>query len=277
MSNLVPEKRTNRLGHLVTRWVKGDVDTSNRKSVLGTIIPTIPTATTSYIQDTTESDKAQRTELLRKMRREFQNDFDNQPELKGKPGATRNEAIFRMQNRLESAMKTMAAMETSTLQVLSEAPCSRYALMRMVNMMASQVNDSELEFRERVHYMVLSDSGDSGLHNSERVAAVRNALDVDDLSEYPRGSTEHEVVTAALYLLHDHWARRSSQGRSSSPNGVDDAYIRKLLGFLMERPDKADAIQHFVKERNVDLDGVDLELLAEYLNTSAPALGDGLL
>lgn len=274
MNNLVPEKRLDRVGKIVTRWVKRDIGSAKKNSILGTVIPKIPAATDSYLRDTAQFDETRRAELLGKIRLEIQRDFDNQPEIMGKIGVARNTVLYRMQNRLTNTTKKMEELETSTLQALSDAPCNRYSLMQIV---ALRDNKSELQFRERLHYMVVDEAGNGSIYNPDFLDKVRDAMDSDDLSIYPHGSLEQGVVASTLSLLHQDWARRISKGQVSARDKVPNDYLRRLLVFLMEQPDKAANIEQFLVERDLCLDEVDITLLDEYLNAPIPALGDGLL
>ena len=274
MNNLVPEKRLDRVGKMVTRWVKRDADSAKKNSILGTIIPTIPAATDSYLRDTAHFDKTRRAELLGKIRLEIQRDFDNQPEIIGKTGIARNTVLYRMQNRLTNTTKKMEELEASTLQALLDSPCKRYSLMQIV---ALRDNKSELQFRERLHYMVVDEAGNGSVYNPDFLDTVRDALDSDDLSIYPHGSLEQGVVASTLSLLQQDWARRISKGQGSARDKVDVDHLRHLLDFLMEQPYKAASIEQFLVQRDVCLDELDITLLDEYLDAPIPALGDGLL
>ena len=269
----MPEKRIDRLGKLVIRWVKGDTGTPTKNSILGTVIPTIPAAAGDYIRETSISDKALRTDLIRKIRLEIYRDFDNQLPLVGKTGAARNKIVFWMQDKLDRTSQQMEKLESSTLQVILDTPCTRYSLMNHVPMPSYL---SELQFRERMHYMVVDEDREGAMYNRVFIDKVRDAFDVDDLSNYPRGSTEYEVVASALHLLHQDWARRS-RTKDAPKDKVDTAYMRHLLDFLMENPKKASSIERFLIDRDICLDEVDLTLLDEYVNAPIPTLGDGLL
>jgi hypothetical protein len=168
----------------------------------------------------------------------------------------------------------MESYEAQTLQVMLDAPCNKYSLMSIMNVYGSI---SEPVFRERLHYMLVDDSGNSALYSPELFYKVREALGIDDLSDYQRGSNDHESVAAALELLHKDWTRRSSKGLGVSKVVIDKESMSYLLTTIMEHPERTADIKRFIDTRDADLSQVDMALLRDYLDTPVPALGDGML
>jgi len=273
MNNLMPEKRLDRVGRLVTRWVKHDT-TSTKNSILGTILPTIPDATSQYLKEAAASDKVRHADLLRELRTAIEKDAYNHYSIAGKTGQAKGNALHLMQDRLDKITRIMEKMDTETLQVLINTPCAKYLLVPHLQLPGEV---SEVQFRERMHYMVVDADGTPSLFNARFFDKVRDALNTDDLSAYPRGNTEHEVISSTLRLLHQDWNRRSTKMRIAPEDKVEDDYLRHLLEFLMEQPEKATRIKDFLIERNACLDEIDITLIEDYLNTPTPALGEGLL
>jgi hypothetical protein len=271
MNNLMPEKRFDRLGRLVTRWVKGD-PTPAKQSILGTILPVIPDTTTQYLTETAATDKALREELLKGLQSALIEEADDQYELAAETGQFQEDPLT--QHHIDSISRTMEKMDTETLQVLWDNPCDKSSLASYL-----YITSAETELREEIHYMVIDEENKpSTRFHRIMFAPIKKVLETDDLSTYPRGSTEHKAVFSVLQVLYQDWWRRGSKEENHFPDGkVEENYVRHLLNTLMDHPEKAARIKDFLIERNTFLEDIDLNLLDDYLSNPTQALGGGLL
>lgn len=271
MNNLMPEKRLDRLGRLVTRWVKGDPAPA-KQSILGTILPVIPNSTTQYLTETTAADKELRTGLLEGLHITLLEEANEQFAQAAISGHSQEDPLT--QYRIASMISTMEKMDTETLQVIWDSPCEKSSLSSYL-----RVTSPETELREELHYMVPNKDNKSFTRfHKIMFAPIKKILETDDLSSYPRGSTEYEAVSSVLQVLHKDWGRRTVKDDNNWPDKeAEERYVRHLLELVTGHPDHTIRIKEFLFDRNVCLDEVDMTLLDDYLNNPTPALGRGLL
>lgn len=270
MSNLKPEKRFDRLGRLVTRWVKG-TPSSAKPSILGSVHPVIPDATTQYLTEAAAADAIVRSALLKDIKDSLNKESEAQHALAAMNGTTKDELLSTY--RIGATIRTLFQMEVETLQIIRDSPHEKTDLIRFL-----YATSSEAELREEIHYMSHAMAKkEASRYKGVMFDPIKKVLDVDDLSIYPRGSIDYETVLSTLQVMATNWGIRTDFDHQWPEDDVEEGYINYLLETLRGHPEKAAKLNSLIIQREVPLEDIDPVLLEEYLDNETPALSDGML
>jgi hypothetical protein len=266
MSDLVPEKRLNRLGRLVTKWVRRDKGELDRAAQLKEVLPTIPSSSglsaIELAKDAKERDVLG-AELLAVLKSDMAKRVAGRTESHRDPEAE-DKAVTKV---LDQVM----GMETETLRVISsyqkDTSSSLLAQLELTNR-------DEVALRERLHY---SDVVEHGYPHKSDLATAKKALGVDDLSQFNKGSDEYLTARTMLTIIMQD--KKSQEGRNyeSVHHGVRESSLTELGKIMMEYPARSDAISGYISDRGLLIREIEHWHLREYLDTPAPALSEGLL
>jgi hypothetical protein len=293
MSNLVPEKRMDRIGRLITRWVRGDDAQSQRNTILGTVIPVIPPSSGAYIAERHRSHAASHAAMSIRIHESLNESVDlviddrlmyiddaEDRELMKKIHASE------LRGRIKAVVAKLPEYEAETLQVLYDRLKGTQHLLRVLE----KPFDDETVLREEVHFSILDQNRNLSLPRKVYFAPIREGVfDVNGLSELPVGSAEHEAVRATLDLINfDYWEVNAEKSEWRGINVVDVFDGKRpewadpdnavwLTKMTLAHPDRIDDIKQYLLDHKVNINEVDEGHLEEYLNTAAPALAEGVL
>lgn len=265
MSDLVPEKRLNRLGRLVTKWIRRDKGESVRAAQLKEVAPTItasPGASAIEMAKDAKERDALGEELLTILQR------DMTARVSGRDISRRDpEAEGRA---VREVFDKMMGFETSTLRILRDyyTETGRNLLLPMEFTISDEVG-----LRERLHYYVAGNQ----VPKQGDLDTVKTALGVDDLSEFPKGTNEHAIVTTMLEIALKDKKMLEGRNHESQYDYVREASLVELGKTMRDYPDRSDAIGDYISDRGLLVREIEHWHLREYLDTPAPALSEGLL
>lgn len=293
MSNLVPEKRMDRLGRLMTRWVRGDDAQSQRNSILGTVIPVIPPASGAFIVEQHRNHAASHASLSIRIHEALKDSVDlvvdgrlmyiddpEDRELMKKIHA--NE----LRGRIKTVVAKLPEYEADTLQVFHDRLKGTQHLLRILE----KPLDNEIRLREEVHFSTLDRNSNLSLPRNVYFAPIKEGVfDVNSLSEFPVGSAEYKAIRAALDLIAFDYREVNTTKSEYRGYQVVDVLGEKRISWAepanavwltkmtLAHPDRIDDIKQYLLDHKVNLNEVDEGHLEEYLNNAAPVLAEGVL
>lgn len=293
MSNLVPEKRMDRIGRMITRWVRGDDTNSQRNSLLGTVIPVIPASSGQYITDQSRRFAVSHDAISKKIEESLNADIA--PVVEGRlkyisdpeDRELMTETHMReLRSRNRAVLSKLNGFEPETLEVLHTKLNGTRHLLRVLE----KDWPNENEMRESVHFSQIGPNNNLVLPRSVYFRSIRERVfDVHSLSELPVGSTEYEAVQNTLDIIDfDYHEINTKKSKYRDMNVVIRDAEKKiqwavpdkavwLTGIMLAHPDRTEDIKQYLAERNVNINDVDEGHLEEYLNTAAPVLAEGAL
>ena len=297
---MVPEKRVDRLGRSITRWVRPDNKMEPGRSILGTVLPTISPSVDEYISETSQSYAAEHAELSERISLVIQKEIGFDPEDEKLFGRTRpheerkrdaEKLKAKLERQADEAVAKLQDFEVVTLRILLDRLDGTQMMMFVI-----RHPKEELELREGLHYAPMEKGFSPAPPSPTYLEAIRKALDVDDLTAYPRESREYHVVMTVIDLLGKDRERRfradekkerlsprtrywaEDRGVSRTPViTIGESELSSLIDTVRQYPDSKEEIDEFLIDRDLELGKVDYGYLRVHLDNAAPALGDGLL
>lgn len=266
MSDLVPEKRLDRLGRLVTKWIKRDKGEAGRSATLQGVAPTInasPGASAIELAKDAKERDAIGAELFPILKRNMDQRSSGLPESYRDRKAE--------DKKLAQVFDEMMSLETTTLRIISDyhRDNSQNLLLQIEGM-----SSDEISFREGLHY---SEVMERGVPHRSSLSGVKKALVIDDLSQFDKGSEEYLMASAMLKVILDDENNQSDRKYESRFARVRESSLAELGKIMKEYPTRSDAITDYIGARSLLIREIDHELLREYLDTPAAALSEGML
>lgn len=286
-----------RIGRLITRWVRGDDGQNQRNAILGTVIPVIPPSAENYIAEQSRRHAASHASLTKQISAALYEsashipkdivifpvpDFPSQRPLLDK------RLLADLRKRSEAVITKLPEYEAETLQVFYDRLAGTNHLLRVLE----EPLENEIETRDQFHFSTIDKNQNLSIPKVMYFEPLREHFDVNSLSEFPVGSPHYTAVRMALDIISvDIYQRSLRNATKKSPIiGYIPSYgdmVREkwadpdsavwLTELAMLHPDRKDDILWYLKDRELDLDDVDVEYLREYLDNPAPALSEGVL
>lgn len=266
MSGLVPEKRLNRLGRMVTKWIRRDKGEIDRAAQLKEVAPTITAAPGASAIELAK-DAKERDAIGAEMLLILKSDMDRR--TAGRPESHRDRKAE--DTKVDQMFDEMMNLETATLRIIRDYHRGTSANL-LVQIEGRSID--EIAFREKLHY---SDVMEHGYPYNSDLAIAKKALAVDDLSQFHKGSDGYLMARTMLEIIMQDKNNQEGRNHESVHAHVRESSLTDLGKIMMEYPDRSDAISDYISDRKLLIREIEHWHLREYLDTPAPALSEGLL
>jgi hypothetical protein len=256
----------NRLGRLVTKWIRRDKGELDRAAQLKEVAPTIPSSSgpsaIELAKDAKERD-AIGDELVAILKR------DMATRVSGRDISYRDPEA---ENRgVAEVFDAVMGFETSTLRILRDY--YKRTGENLLVPMESRIGD-EVGLRERLHY---SDVVERGYPKKSDIATAKKALELDDLSQFSKDSDGYLMARTMLEIVMQDEKNLEGRNFESVHASAREASLLELGKIMKDYPDRSDSISDYISDRGLLVREIEHWHLREYLASPAPVLSEGML